>query len=195
MRYLLVQDVSVVSLLEPGNGVLLGGSVGVADGGSASLSLGNSATSTAHDNEEVHTVDTDTGVVLDTQVNVLLDTETEVTGLREVSVAEGVLLNLQASLQDLLGLGATDGDVDGNLFVTSDTEGSDGVTGLGVNGGLTGQLLQHLGGSGQSVTGLTDTDVQHQLLDAQLAHNVLGLGRLGGLVLVLAVRRFRSRLF
>jgi hypothetical protein len=27
-------------------------------------------------------------------------------------------------------LGATDGDVDSNLFVTTDTEGTDGVTGL-----------------------------------------------------------------
>ena len=79
---------------------------------------------------EVHTVDTNTGVVLDTQVNVFADTETEVTGLGEVLLSQLVLLDLEATLENLLSLGATDGNVDGDLFVTTDTEGTDGVTGL-----------------------------------------------------------------
>lgn len=91
---LFVNDVGVVSLLEPSDGVLLGSLVVVTDGGSASLSSGNSVTWSAHDDVEVHTVDTDVRVVLDTQVNVLLDTETEVTGLREVSLSQLVLLDL-----------------------------------------------------------------------------------------------------
>ena len=70
------------------------------------------------------------GVVLDTQVDVLGDTETEVAGLGEVALAELVLLDLEATLEDLLSLGTTDGDVDGDLLVTADTEGTDGVTGL-----------------------------------------------------------------
>jgi hypothetical protein len=53
-------------------------------------------------------------VVLDAQVDVLADTETEVARLGEVALAELVLLDLQATLEDLLSLGATDGDVDGN---------------------------------------------------------------------------------
>jgi hypothetical protein len=61
---------------------------------------------------------------------VLGDTETEVAGLGEVALAELVLLDLEATLEDLLGLGATDGDVDGDLLVTADTEGTDGVAGL-----------------------------------------------------------------
>lgn len=84
----------------------------------------------SHAAVEVHAVDTDAGVVLDTQIDVLADTEAEVTGLREVALPELVLLDLQATLEDLLSLGATDGDVDGDLFVTADTEGTDGVTGL-----------------------------------------------------------------
>lgn len=48
-----------------------------------------------------------------------------------------------------------------------------------VDRGLTGELLQHLGGTGQSVTRLADADVQDELLDAELPHGVLGLLRLG----------------
>jgi hypothetical protein len=48
-----------------------------------------------------------------------------------------------------------------------------------VDRGLTGELLQHLGGTGQSVTRLADRDVQDELLDAELPHGVLGLLRLG----------------
>lgn len=60
----------------------------------------------------------------------LADTETEVASLREVALAELVFLDLQSTLQDLFGLGTTDGDVNSDLFVTTDTEGSDGVAGL-----------------------------------------------------------------
>jgi hypothetical protein len=61
---------------------------------------------------------------------VLGDTEAEVAGLGEVALLEFVLLDLEATLEDLLGLGATDGNVDGDLFVTTDTEGTDSVAGL-----------------------------------------------------------------
>jgi len=53
-----------------------------------------------------------------------------------------------------------------------------------VDGGLTAQLLQHLGGAGQPVTRLADGDVQDELLDAELPHRVLGL--LGRLSIMLA---------
>lgn len=58
------------------------------------------------------------------------DTEAEVAGLGEVSLSQLVFLDLEATLEDLLSLGASDGNVDGNLFVTTDTEGTDGVTRL-----------------------------------------------------------------
>lgn len=170
---LLLQNISIVLLLEPDNALLLVGSVGVTDNTSSSLSSRDSGTVSTHDNVEVHTVNTDTWVVLDTQVDVLVNTETEVTGSREVSSLQLELLDSQTSLQDLLSLWASDGNVDSDLLVSSDTEGSDGVSSLRLNWGLTRQLLQDLGGSGQSVTGLTDTDVQDQFLDTQLTHRVL----------------------
>ena len=46
-----------------------------------------------------------------------------------------------------------------NLFVTTDTKVTDSVASLGVDGRLTGELLQHLGGTGQPVAGFTDRDV------------------------------------
>jgi hypothetical protein len=94
------------------------------------VSRGNS-----HAAVEVHAVDTDTGVVLDAQIDVLADTETEVAGLGEVALPQLVFLDLETTLEDLLSLGATDGDVDGNLLVTTDTEGTDGVTGLACDRG------------------------------------------------------------
>ena len=61
----------------------------------------------------------------------LRDTEAEVARLGKVALAQLVLLDLEATLENLNGLLAADGDVDSDLFVTTDTEGSDGVAGLG----------------------------------------------------------------
>lgn len=58
------------------------------------------------------------------------DAEAEVAGLAEVLAAQFVFLDLEASLQDFLRLGSSHGDMHGDLFVTSDTERSDGVSGL-----------------------------------------------------------------
>ena len=44
-----------------------------------------------------------------------------------------------------------------------------------VDGCLAGQLLEHFGGSCESVAGLADGDVEDELFDAQLAHRVLVL--------------------
>lgn len=120
----------------------------------------------------------------------LADTEAEVARLREVAVAELVLLDLQATLENLLSLGAADSDMDSDpnhqsaissscfptvnsiLFVPPDTEGTDGISGLGVDGSLTRKLLKHLGCTGQTITRLADGDVEDQFLDAELPHGV-----------------------
>jgi hypothetical protein len=47
-----------------------------------------------------------------------------------------------------------------------------------VDRSLTAQLLQHLGGTGQSVTRFANGDVEDELLNAKLAHGVLSLLRL-----------------
>ena len=87
----------------------------------------------SHAHIEVHAIDTDRRVVLDAQVDVLGDTEAEVASLGEVALSQLVLLNLETTLKNFLGLRATDGDVNGNLFVTTDTEGTDSVSGLACN--------------------------------------------------------------
>ena len=55
-----------------------------------------------------------------------------------------LVIYLQSPLKDLLGFGSTDGAVDCDLLVSSDSERPDGVAGLGEDGGLSGQLLEHL---------------------------------------------------
>jgi hypothetical protein len=196
-----LSDNTVEALLEPLDGLVAVDAVGRADSALAAAAAGDTLTGAGHAAVEIHTVDTDRGVVLDAEIDVLADTEAKVTGLAEVALAKLVLLDLEATLEDLLGLGATDGDVDSDLLVTADTEGTDGVAGLAcwekrvsqllpggparmlrcqltVDGSLTAQLLQDLGGTGQSVTRFTDRDVEDELLDLELPHGVLGLLRL-----------------
>ena len=59
-----------------------------------------------------------------------LDTEAEGTSGGEVAHLEFVFLDLESLVKDLFSLGASDGAMARDLFVTSDTEGSDGVSGL-----------------------------------------------------------------
>ena len=186
---LFVGNNSIILLLEPLDGVFAADLVVLANGRLASLSASNTGTGTVHDNVEVHAVNSDIRVVLNTQVNVLGNTEAKVTSLREVSVSELVFLDLKTTLKNLLSLRATDSDVDSNLFVSSDAKGSDSVSGLGVDGGLTGKLLQHLSSTGKSVTRLTDTDVKGQLLNAQLTHRVGTLVTLSKLCVSINARR------
>lgn len=100
------------------------------DSALGAAAAGDALTRAGHAAVEVHAVDTDGRVVLDTEIDVLADTEAKVTGLAEVTLAELVLLDLKATLENFLGLRATDGNVDSDLFVTSDTESSDGVASL-----------------------------------------------------------------
>ena len=91
---------------------------------------GNTLTRSGHAAVEIHTIDTNRGVVLDAEIDVLRDTKAEVASLAEVTLAELVFLDLKTTLENFLGLGATDCNVNRNLLVTSDTVGGDGVTGL-----------------------------------------------------------------
>lgn len=65
---------------------------------------GDALTGAGHAAVEVHAVDTNRRVVLDTKIDVLADTEAEVAGLGEVALAEFVLLDLEATLENLLSL-------------------------------------------------------------------------------------------
>ena len=125
-----LSDDTLESVLEPFDGLLALDLVGSANLGLASATLGNTLTRSGHAAVEIHSIDTNRGVVLDTEIDVFADTETEVARLREVALAELVFLDLQSTLQDFLSLWSTDGDMYGDLLVTTDTEGSDGVSGL-----------------------------------------------------------------
>ena len=61
-----------------------------------------------------------------------------------------------------------------------------------VDGSLTAQLLEHLGGTSKSVTRFTNGDVQDELLNAQLTHGVAGL--VVGLAAGVGVRLLRGGL-
>lgn len=125
-----LSDNGIEARLEPLDSVIAGDAVGGTNSALGATTADDTLTRAGHAAVEVHAVNTDTRVVLDAKVDVLADTETEVAGLGEVALAQLVLLDLQATLKNLLGLGTTDSDVDGNLFVTTDTEGTDGVAGL-----------------------------------------------------------------
>ena len=74
------------------------------DGALHAAAASDALTRAGHAAVEVHAVDTNGGVVLDAQVDVLADTETEVASLGEVALAQLVLLDLEATLENLLGL-------------------------------------------------------------------------------------------
>jgi len=104
--------------------------VGSTNTGLASATLGNTLTRTGHAAVEIHSVNTNRRVVLDAEIDVFADTETKVASLREVAFAKLIFLDLQSTLQNFLSLWSTDGDMYGDLFVTTDTECSDSVAGL-----------------------------------------------------------------
>ncbi|GMT33478.1 hypothetical protein PFISCL1PPCAC_24774, partial [Pristionchus fissidentatus] len=169
------QDDSVVLLLEPLDGLVTVDLVGRSDTSGGSSALGDTAAGAVEHDVEVHSVDSDGGVVLDSQIDVLLDSESEVSVGREVLAVQLVFLDLESLVDDLLGLRPTDGAVNGDLLVSADTERTDGVTGLGEHGGLASELLEHLSGTGKSVSRLPDADVEAELLNLQLAHGILCL--------------------
>ena len=100
----LLPDNAVEALLEPLDSLVALDAVAEANGGLHAAAAGDALTGAGHAAVEVHAVDTDRGVVLDAKIDVLADTEAEVAGLREVALAELVLLDLEATLEDLLSL-------------------------------------------------------------------------------------------
>ena len=125
-----LSDDTLESVLEPLDGLLALDLVGSSNVGLASATLGNSLARSGHAAVEVHSVDTNRRIVLDTKIDVFAYTEAEVASLREVALSELVFLDLQSTLQDFLSLWSTDSDVHSDLLVTTDTEGSDGVSSL-----------------------------------------------------------------
>jgi len=179
---LLVHDDTIELGGETLHALLGGETVLGTDLGSLGSALGDTATRARQVDVEVHTVDTGRRVVLETEIDMFGDTEAEGTILSEVTLFQFVFLNLQTLLEDLLGLLTTDGHRSADLLITTDTEVSVGEAGLSEDRLLFGQLFQHLGGTGQSVTGFTDTDRKGQFLNANGAHGIIVVSALVGVV-------------
>jgi hypothetical protein len=125
-----LSDNAIETLFEPFDSLVAVDAVASADSALAAAPAADTLTRAGHAAVEIHTIDTNRGIVFDTKIDVLVDAEAEVASLAEVALPELVLLDLEATLKNLFGLGATNGDVDSDLFVTTDAEGSDGVAGL-----------------------------------------------------------------
>lgn len=132
----------------------------------------NTESLAAHDNVEVHAEDADSRIVLDTKIDMLVNTEAKVAGLGEVLFVELVLLDLEATFKNLKRLVAAHCAGNGNLLVTADAEGANGVSRLGENWLLSSQLLKHLGSASQLIARLTHAQVEAELLEMKLAHGV-----------------------
>jgi hypothetical protein len=72
------EDDTIVFLLEPLHGVLLGQSVLETNLATLAATVGDIESRTSEHDVEVKTIDTNAGIVLDSQVNVFLDTESKV---------------------------------------------------------------------------------------------------------------------
>ena len=95
--------------------------------------------------------------------------------IREVLLSELKLPNLEASLKKLVGLLTSDSDAHSDFLISLDTEASDCVLSLGLDGLLISEILEHLSGLGESITALSDTAVDDELLNLDLSHLVLEL--------------------
>jgi hypothetical protein len=61
---------------------------------------------------------------------VFRNTEAEIASRGEVALPQLVFLNFEATLENLLCFGTTNGNMDSNLFVTTNTKSSNRVSGL-----------------------------------------------------------------
>ena len=100
----------------------------VANSASLGLSLADTTTGTSKLDVEIHTENTGVRIVLDTKINMFLNTKTEITRVGEVILDKFVFLDLQAAFKDFESLLTTNGSVDGDFFVTTNREGTDGET-------------------------------------------------------------------
>jgi hypothetical protein len=123
---------------------LFGHTLGNTHSVGASSSLGDSLAGFLEDDIKVHAENTGVGIIFDTKVNVFLNTEAEVTGVGKVTFSKFEFFDFKSFFQDFFGLFSSDGDMEGNLFISLNTERTDGVSGFGGNWSLSSQIFQHL---------------------------------------------------
>ena len=120
-------DGSIVLLFEPFHSLLFADSMLSSDSAFASSAEANSASWSLEHDVEVHTENTSEGVILNTQINVLLNTESEASSIREISLLEFSILDLESSFKDLVSLISSDGDMDSDFLITLDRETTNGI--------------------------------------------------------------------
>ena len=97
---------SLVLLLKPSNCVLLANLVSNADSSWSDLASCDSVSGSNKDNVEVHAEDTCGRIVLKTKIDVLSNSESETTSVGEVHFLQFVFFDLEASVEDFVGLEA-----------------------------------------------------------------------------------------
>jgi hypothetical protein len=142
--FISIEDKSIILLFEELFSFFFGNTLGNTHSVGASSSLRDSLAGFLKDNIEVHTENTGVGIIFDTKVNVFLNTEAEVTGVGEVTFSKFEFFDFKSFFQDFFGLFSSDGDMEGNLFISLNTERTDGVSGFGGNWSLSSQIFQHL---------------------------------------------------
>jgi len=86
-----------------------------------SPALRNTLAGPSHAAVEVHAVNADSRVVLDAQIDMLADAEAKVAGFGEVAGAEFVFFDFEATLENFLGLGTADSDMDGDFLIAANS--------------------------------------------------------------------------
>ena len=129
-KKLKLSDNAVKCLLEPFHSLIPVDPVARADSALAATAASDAGTRAAHAAVEIHAIDTNAWIVLDAEIYMFADPKAKVAGIGEVALTELIFLHLEASLENFLSFGATDGDMYGNLFIAADTESTDGETGL-----------------------------------------------------------------
>ena len=139
--FISIEDKSIILLFEELFSFFFGNTLGNTHSVGASSSLGHSLTGFLKNNIEIHTENTGIGIVFDTKVNVFLNTEAEITGVGEVTFSKFEFFDFKSFFQDFFGLFASDCDVESDLFVSLNTERTDGVSGFGGHRGLSSQIF------------------------------------------------------
>jgi hypothetical protein len=119
VRCQLEHDALVLGLV-PLDGLVLGHLVVEPHPAPGALPAGDAPAGPLEHDVKVHAVNAGGRVVLEPEVNVLRDAKAKVARLGKVAPAQLVLLDLEAALKELLGLGAAHGHVARNLLVTPD---------------------------------------------------------------------------
>jgi len=132
-----VQKNAVVFGHEPFHGLFLRDAMVGSNRALLFAALIDVVTGASQDHVKVQTVNTDARIVFDAKIDMFLKAEAEGSHVGKAILAQLVLDDLETLFQNLFGLGSSDGAVTGDLLVTTDAEGTNGVTRLGEHRSLT----------------------------------------------------------